>query len=71
MSQDWLALQIAMAPCLVGYGVIAKQLHADSKSKREDNLYWAWIQNYVSDDYLSALTVGSGEWTERNQWSGK
>jgi thiaminase len=67
LSQDWLALQIAMSPCLVGYGVIAKQLHADSRSKREDNLYWAWIQNYVSDDYLEALKVGSGECIDRNQ----
>jgi thiaminase len=61
VSQDWLALQIAMAPCLVGYGVLAKQLHADSRSKRENNMYWAWIQNYVSDEYLAALKVGSGE----------
>jgi hypothetical protein len=27
-SEDWLALQMALAPCLIGYGTIAKRLHA-------------------------------------------
>ncbi|KAH6841161.1 Phosphomethylpyrimidine kinase-domain-containing protein [Chaetomium sp. MPI-CAGE-AT-0009] len=58
-SQDWLGLQVAIAPCLLGYGVIAKQLHADKRSKREGNLYWAWIQNYVANDYVTAVKTGS------------
>jgi thiaminase len=61
-SQDWLALQIAMAPCLLGYGVLAEQLHADTRSKREGNTYWPWIQNYVAEDYVTAVKTGSGEW---------
>jgi thiaminase len=64
-SEDWVALQIAMAPCLLGYGVIAKQLHADSRSKREGNMYWTWIQNYVAEDYQAAIKTGSGKWNER------
>ncbi len=55
-----------MAPCLLGYGVIAKQLHADPRSKREGNMYWPWIENYVAEDYASAVKTGSGEW-EREQ----
>ncbi|KAL2136346.1 hypothetical protein VTI74DRAFT_4178 [Chaetomium olivicolor] len=58
-SQDWLGLQVAMAPCLLGYGAIAKQLHADPRSKQEGNLYWTWIQNYVADDYTMAVKTGS------------
>ena len=58
-SEDWLGLQVAMAPCLLGYGAIAKQLHADSRSKREGNMYWTWIQNYVADDYVAAVNTGS------------
>ncbi|KAL2123833.1 hypothetical protein VTJ04DRAFT_198 [Mycothermus thermophilus] len=58
-SQDWLGLQMSMAPCLLGYGVIAKQLHADPKSKREGNLYWTWIENYVGQDYVQAVKAGS------------
>jgi hydroxymethylpyrimidine/phosphomethylpyrimidine kinase len=61
-SQDWLGLQVAMAPCLLGYGAIAKQLHADPRSKRDGNLYWTWIENYVADDYVAAVKAGSGEW---------
>ncbi|KAK4167684.1 putative hydroxymethylpyrimidine/phosphomethylpyrimidine kinase 2 [Cladorrhinum sp. PSN259] len=58
-SEDWLALQISMAPCLLGYGVIAKHLHADPQSKREGNMYWTWIENYVAQDYLLAVKTGS------------
>src|SRR5690242_2581146 len=42
-SQDWLALQIALLPCLIGYGIIAKRLHQDPKTIREGNKYWKWI----------------------------
>jgi thiaminase len=49
-----------MAPCLIGYGEIAKRLHADLKTKREGNIYWKWIENYVADDYSEAVRVGSG-----------
>ena len=61
MSQDWLALQIALSPCLIGYGEIAKRLYADPKTKREGNIYWKWIENYVADDYQEAVRVGSCE----------
>ncbi|KAK0711680.1 Phosphomethylpyrimidine kinase-domain-containing protein [Lasiosphaeris hirsuta] len=58
-SEDWIALQIALAPCLLGYGVIAQQLHNDSRSKQGgDNPYWPWIQNYVADDYVAAVKTG-------------
>ncbi|KAK4138159.1 hypothetical protein BT67DRAFT_437510 [Trichocladium antarcticum] len=58
-KEDWMALQMAMAPCILGYGVIGKQLHADSRSKREGNLYWSWIQNYVAEDYQAAVETES------------
>ncbi len=58
-SQDWFALQVALSPCLIGYGEIAKRLHADPKTKREGNIYWKWIENYVADDYVEAVNVGS------------
>lgn len=61
MSQDWYALQIALAPCLIGYGEIAKRLHADPKTKREGNIYWKWIENYVAEDYVEAVGVGRGK----------
>jgi thiaminase len=59
-SQDWFALQIALAPCLIGYGVIARRLYDDPKTKREGNIYMQWIENYVADDYVEAVKIGSG-----------
>jgi thiaminase len=51
---------MALAPCLIGYGAIAKRLYADSNTKREGNIYWKWICNYVADDYVEAVRVGRG-----------
>lgn len=59
-SEDWLALQVALSPCLIGYGVIARRLYDDPKTVREGNRYWKWIQNYVADDYTEAVTLGIG-----------
>lgn len=60
-SEDWLALQMALAPCLIGYGVIAKRLHAAQETLRQGNTYWKWIENYVADDYTEAVQLGSGK----------
>ncbi|KAI0526669.1 Rapamycin-insensitive companion of mTOR, N-term-domain-containing protein [Xylaria bambusicola] len=64
-SEDWLGLQVSLAPCLLGYGAIAKQLHADPRTKTEGNTYWPWILNYVADDYVQAVQTGC-ELMERN-----
>jgi thiaminase len=50
-----------MAPCLIGYGVIARRLYDDPLTKREGNIYWKWIENYVADDFAEAVRVGSGK----------
>ncbi|ERF69513.1 hypothetical protein EPUS_01842 [Endocarpon pusillum Z07020] len=58
-SQDWLALQMALAPCLLGYGAAAQRLHSSADSVKEGNPYWKWIENYVADDYVEAVRKGS------------
>ncbi|KEZ45319.1 hypothetical protein SAPIO_CDS2124 [Scedosporium apiospermum] len=60
-SQDLLALQVALAPCTLGYGAVAKMLysHPDTKKADQDNIYWAWIENYVADDYVEAVRLAS------------
>ncbi|KAK2612194.1 trifunctional hydroxymethylpyrimidine kinase/phosphomethylpyrimidine kinase/thiaminase [Conoideocrella luteorostrata] len=59
-SEDWLALQMALAPCLLGYGAAAEMLHSHELTHRDEgNPYWPWIQNYVADDYIEAVRVGS------------
>lgn len=63
-SEDWLGLQVALAPCLLGYGAIAQMLHADQVRTRRDegNTYWPWILNYVAEDYVAAVKTGSGKY---------
>ena len=60
-SEDWLALQMALAPCLIGYGAIAKRLYSAGETLREGNRYWKCIENYVADDYSEAVRLGSGK----------
>ncbi|KAI5864591.1 Phosphomethylpyrimidine kinase-domain-containing protein [Durotheca rogersii] len=64
-SEDWLGLQLALAPCLLGYAAIAAQLHSDPRTKTEGNTYWKWILNYVAEDYMQAVKTGS-ELIEKN-----
>jgi thiaminase len=58
-SQDWLALQVALLPCLIGYGMIARRLYEDPKTIREGSRYWAWIEQYVGQEYMDAMMRGS------------
>ena len=58
LAEDWFALQIALLPCLLGYGMIARRLYDDPKTKRNGNTYWKWIENYVADDYTGAVSLG-------------
>ncbi|KAF5130452.1 putative hydroxymethylpyrimidine/phosphomethylpyrimidine kinase 2 [Metarhizium anisopliae] len=60
-SEDWLALQMALAPCLLGYGAVAQMLHSHRLTRTKDNIYWPWIQNYVAEDYTSAVRLGSAD----------
>ncbi|KAL9094698.1 MAG: hypothetical protein Q9165_002968 [Trypethelium subeluteriae] len=59
-SEDWLALQIALLPCLLGYGMIGQRLRSDPTTVKEGNQYFEWIENYVADDFTEAVRVGSG-----------
>lgn len=58
-SEDWLALQMALAPCLLGYGAVAQMLHVHAATQKEGNTYWPWIENYVAEDYTEAVRLGS------------
>jgi thiaminase len=51
---------MALAPCLIGYGAIARRLYTEEGTSREGNQYWKWIENYVAEDYTEAVRLGSG-----------
>lgn len=62
-SEDWLALQISLLPCLLGYGMIAARLKAEQKANppKQPNRYQTWIDNYVAEDYVAAVKTGRGK----------
>lgn len=56
MAGDVLDLHAALAPCVVGYGVIGARLAADPATKRGDgNPYDAWIAMYSGEEYLDVV----------------
>lgn len=62
-SEDWLALQVSLLPCLLGYGLIAQRLSGlqrTDSSSAERNRYSTWINNYTAEDYTSAVEKGCG-----------
>ncbi|WP_193179384.1 thiaminase II [Nisaea sediminum] len=52
MAGDVLDLHAALAPCVVGYGVIGQRLANDPLTRREGNPYLAWIEMYSDEEYL-------------------
>lgn len=49
-----------MAPCLIGYGAIARRLYDDPNTNREGNKYWKWIEDYVEMSYVEVVKIGTG-----------
>jgi hypothetical protein len=60
LSQDLVALQMALAPCVIGYGAAANYLDANPQSRREGNRYWSWVEQYLAQDYTQAVRTFSG-----------
>lgn len=58
-SNDFLALHVAMAPCLFGYSEIGEWLLKDPNTKHEGNPYYQWILTYGrSESYTAAVKEG-------------
>jgi thiaminase/transcriptional activator TenA len=50
---DRLDLEVALAPCVVGYAEIAAERLADPATKRDGNPYREWLDMYAGDEYQS------------------
>ena len=57
---DILDLEVALAPCTVGYGEVALRILADPARMVAGNPYQSWIEMYASDDY-QALARAAAE----------
>jgi thiaminase/transcriptional activator TenA len=58
MAGDILDLEVALAPCTIGYGEIALRIVAHPGRKRDGNPYESWIETYGSPGY-QALASGA------------
>lgn len=55
LAGDLLDLQVALAPCLMGYGDAAERLIRDPRTRLDGNPYAEWIAAYTSDGYRAAV----------------
>lgn len=51
VAGDRLDLETALAPCIVGYGVIAAERIADPITSRDGNPYREWFEMYAGAEY--------------------
>jgi thiaminase (transcriptional activator TenA) len=53
LAGDRLDLEVALAPCVVGYAVIAAERMADPRTRLDGNPYREWLEMYAGSDYRS------------------
>jgi len=63
MAGDLLDLQVALAPCVLGYAEIGKTLAEHHKATLVDNPYRRWIEEYSGDAYQEAAE-GFATWMD-------
>jgi thiaminase (transcriptional activator TenA) len=51
LAGDRLDLEVALAPCVVGYAVIAEKRMADPQTRLDGNPYREWLEMYAGSDY--------------------
>ncbi|TCZ54639.1 TenA family protein [Roseicella aquatilis] len=64
LAGDILDLEVALAPCTVGYGEVALRILADPGRRREGNPYQSWIDTYADPAY-QALARGAAARIDR------
>ena len=53
LAGDRLDLEIALAPCMIGYAEIAAERIADPATRHNGNPYRDWLEMYAGDQYQS------------------
>jgi thiaminase/transcriptional activator TenA len=59
MSGDLLDLQVALSPCILGYGEIARGLAADPRTRFDGNPFRDWIEMYAGAEYQTAAAAAA------------
>lgn len=60
LAGDLVDLNVALAPCIIGYAVSARWLQDQDFLVKESNPYAEWIEMYASDDYQSLAMAHQG-----------
>lgn len=56
---DILDLEVALAPCTVGYGEVARRILADPATVLDGNPYRSWIETYGAADYQTLAAAAA------------
>ena len=51
LAGDRLDLEVALAPCMIGYAEIAKERMADPATRLDGNTYREWLDMYAGEEY--------------------
>src|SRR5438874_2941483 len=51
LAGDRLDLEVALAPCMIGYAEIARERVADPATRHAGNPYREWLEMYAGDEY--------------------
>ena len=55
--EDWLALQVALVPCMYGYKIVGEYLYEwEGSVKGTANSYWGWVEQYAGQESVDAVT---------------
>ena len=64
LAGDLLDLQVALAPCILGYAEIGRMLAEVPLTVRAGNPYRAWIEMYAGSDYQAVAAAHSRQMDE-------
>ena len=59
LAGDILDLEIALAPCTVGYGEVARRILADPARMSDGNPYQSWIDSYAAPEYQAMAAAAA------------
>ena len=65
LAGDRLDLEIALAPCMIGYAEIAAERMADPATRHDGNPYRDWFLMYAGDEYQSLAVAAAGALDEQ------
>jgi thiaminase/transcriptional activator TenA len=65
LAGDRLDLEVALAPCVVGYAEIARERMADPATKRDGNPYREWLDMYAGAEYQSLASEAAAALDEQ------